>query len=306
MRYLFLLFTCLFVLQSCDTTEPPKEEVIPSPELLSPSDDSSGVMVAPTLTWKAVTGATSYLVQISKGSDFAVVIDSATVNVTAYQMEGLDENETYYWHVRAMKQGTTSEWSVTYSFNTGAFNARIAVGTRLLFESIDMETQEKDTIHMHIAEQGLTFGGKTNVVRVSVTVQGVTNDIFMNYEPNGNFSVQDAEWVELPVGTKQGQDYGLDTIDVTDETIVVEHRTTKYEGSATVIIQGVSYPFEMASFQRESMYFDATTGELKDVSTRRIIFSFSPKLGFLTGVEEYFVDSSESMFTKTSLYEISN
>jgi hypothetical protein len=90
-----------------------------APILALPADGATNISAAPTLTWNASTGATSYGLQVSKDSSFStIVIDKSTITSTSYAMTGLANNTTYYWRVNATNSGGTSAWSTAWSFTT--------------------------------------------------------------------------------------------------------------------------------------------------------------------------------------------
>lgn len=90
-----------------------------APLLLSPANGATGVSSAPTLTWSAVTGATSYHVQVSTSSTFGTtIVDSSNVSSTSITAGNLAANTTYYWHVSATNTGGTSAYSSSFNFTT--------------------------------------------------------------------------------------------------------------------------------------------------------------------------------------------
>jgi hypothetical protein len=87
---------------------------VPQTTLLSPANASVSVPLSPTLTWAAITGATSYDVYVGTSSPppFA-----ANVTGTSYSPVGLSGTMTYYWRVVA-NSGNASSSSATWSFGT--------------------------------------------------------------------------------------------------------------------------------------------------------------------------------------------
>ncbi len=68
----------------------------------TPADTAADVSVKPAFTWTAVTGATSYTLEISKDSSFSSIDYTAAVAGTSHTVNGsLLSNQTYYWRVRA-------------------------------------------------------------------------------------------------------------------------------------------------------------------------------------------------------------
>jgi len=67
------------------------------------------------LTWPAVTGATTYLVQISSSANFTTPLLSETVSSTRVSFSSLADGTTYYYRVAAVNSVGTSPWSATVS-----------------------------------------------------------------------------------------------------------------------------------------------------------------------------------------------
>jgi hypothetical protein len=85
--------------------------------LSTPANNAQNISLNPTLSWNAVSGATSYDIQYGKLSNFS---DAATVNSTTNtkQIYGLTKKTTYYWRVMAKNSSQTSSWSSSKKFKT--------------------------------------------------------------------------------------------------------------------------------------------------------------------------------------------
>jgi hypothetical protein len=92
------------------------------PDLLAPVDGATGVDAnAVDLSWAAVTGATSYHVQVSTQSSFATqVVDLDGVVGTSLALDPLAGGTAHYWRVRSEDAGTYSAWSATFDFATAS------------------------------------------------------------------------------------------------------------------------------------------------------------------------------------------
>ncbi len=91
----------------------------PAPQLASPANGATGVSTAPTLTWNAASGATSYRIQVSLFSDFrSTVWDSSGITSTSYAVPGLMITTTFYWRVRGSCGPVYGDWSNAWSFTT--------------------------------------------------------------------------------------------------------------------------------------------------------------------------------------------
>ena len=77
--------------------------------------------VSSALSWGAVTGATSYSLQLSTASNFATTAFSqAGLTSTSVTPGNLAWYTTYYWKVNAANAGGVSLWSGVWSFTTSA------------------------------------------------------------------------------------------------------------------------------------------------------------------------------------------
>ncbi len=95
--------------------------------LASPDDGASNVSINPTLTWNALSGVTSYRLQISTSSTFSsLVVDDSTVTATSRQAGPLANNTTYYWRVVANNGGGSSAYSETRSFTTTSASVTVS------------------------------------------------------------------------------------------------------------------------------------------------------------------------------------
>src|SRR5262249_58183830 len=73
----------------------------PVPALSSPSDGATDVSLAPTLSWNASAGATSYRVQVSASSSFSTTVVDQSVSTTSAAISGLAGNTQHFWRVSA-------------------------------------------------------------------------------------------------------------------------------------------------------------------------------------------------------------
>ena len=90
-----------------------------TPILASPPDGSMGISTNPKLSWNVSSGATSYRLQVSTDATFSTtVVNQNGIIDTSYTVIGLTNNTEYYWRVNAMNAGSTSDWSIVWSFIT--------------------------------------------------------------------------------------------------------------------------------------------------------------------------------------------
>lgn len=92
---------------------------ISPPELIAPEHDSTLTNLRPVFSWQAVTGGTSYRIQISNSSTFSTYLVIANVSSPTYTPStNLPGAATLYWRVRALGPNGPSPWSEVYQLNT--------------------------------------------------------------------------------------------------------------------------------------------------------------------------------------------
>gem|GEM_PF-6040282 len=119
--------------RSFTTEDAPPPPAPDAPLLGAPDNGATGVALAPTLTWGAVSGAVSgaavYDVEVASDDAFSsIVANAAGLTATTYQATGLDILTTYWWRVRARNAGGTGDWSAPRSFETVPPNAPDVIG----------------------------------------------------------------------------------------------------------------------------------------------------------------------------------
>jgi hypothetical protein len=93
---------------------------VASPTLVSPADNATNQPLTVTLQWSALSGATSYHVQVATDAGFSsgVILDDASVTATSRVVTGLDQSTTYFWRVSAGDAGGEGPFSVARPFST--------------------------------------------------------------------------------------------------------------------------------------------------------------------------------------------
>ncbi len=91
----------------------------PAPTLSTPINNAVNVAIPTSLTWTAVSGATSYRVQIAVNPSFtSIKVDDSTLTSTILTTSSLLNNTYYYWRVSAKSSGVTNGFSTVWSFTT--------------------------------------------------------------------------------------------------------------------------------------------------------------------------------------------
>ena len=90
-----------------------------TPVLIYPGNNTAGVPSSGSFAWNAVTGASSYKIQVSRDSNFVTTdINIPNLNALYYPYNSLENNTKYYWQVNATGLTGTSNWSGKNVFKT--------------------------------------------------------------------------------------------------------------------------------------------------------------------------------------------
>ncbi|MEM1325434.1 MAG: 3-coathanger stack domain-containing protein [Bacteroidota bacterium] len=92
--------------------------------LVSPANGTIDVSTAPSLTWNAASGASSYDVQVATDAAFSNVVTSSNVTTTNWTVSlTLNVLTLYYWRVRHVRTCGNDPWSAPFSFTTADANS---------------------------------------------------------------------------------------------------------------------------------------------------------------------------------------
>ncbi len=90
-----------------------------SPVLIAPADGAEGQPTTPTLSWSAVSTAASYEVEVDEDASFATPLFArADLLETSVMASGLENERSYFWHVRALNEAGAGPWSELRTFQT--------------------------------------------------------------------------------------------------------------------------------------------------------------------------------------------
>jgi len=101
------------------------------PSLVSPANGATNISTRPVLQWTSVPEATSYDVEVCTDSLCSLMVRSANVAETTWQVSpALNTATIYFWRARARNACGTSAWTPPWYFATGnCFIATAAFGT---------------------------------------------------------------------------------------------------------------------------------------------------------------------------------
>jgi hypothetical protein len=92
-----------------------------APALSLPSNNATGIAINPLFSWNAVSGASSYALQVSKSAVFAsTIVNQPGIASASFQVTGLLNATVYYWRVDASNAIGAGSWSSVDSFTTDA------------------------------------------------------------------------------------------------------------------------------------------------------------------------------------------
>ncbi len=94
-----------------------------APVLLSPANNSSGVLLTDTLVWNK-TYASVYHLQLSTDSLFgSYIVNDSLISDTLKVVSGLNTGTDYWWRVKGKNSFGTGQWSEVFKFSTSSFTS---------------------------------------------------------------------------------------------------------------------------------------------------------------------------------------
>jgi len=154
--------------------------------LSTPAVDAIGLSSLPSFNWTAVTGATSYTLEISTVSDFSSILQTIP-NITTLPhtlTSPLQENTTYYWRVKTVNScGTGSPSAVPNRFKTGVSSCRTSTDVP---KTIAVNGTPRITSTLTIpAAYGVTITD-LNIIGLKATHSRVNDLTFILKAPTGD------------------------------------------------------------------------------------------------------------------------
>jgi hypothetical protein len=180
-----------------------------SPTLTDPANNSTDVSIVPQLTWNAVSGATSYDVEIASDEAFNSIIISDNTSTNSYILTiPLESSSLFYWRVKPKNDCGEGDFSTPFSFTTEgpsycASTFTESVGSEYI-SNVTFNTINNDSGDDHIPTADDGYQDFTNI---STTVQpGDTHQVSVTYDAVG---FQDHCYVFID----WNQDYVFNTTD---------------------------------------------------------------------------------------------
>jgi subtilisin-like proprotein convertase family protein len=92
-----------------------------APTLTSPANNTTDVVITPTLDWQSVSGTTMYEYQVAYDNAFnSIAASGSVVNDIVQITSPLAINQQFYWRTRANNSCGSGPWSSAFSFTTGS------------------------------------------------------------------------------------------------------------------------------------------------------------------------------------------
>jgi hypothetical protein len=141
--------------------------VLAAPVLSAPVNNAINQAVSVTLSWKAITSAVSYAIQVSEDSTFSSTLayDLSGITTTSQAVTDLSNKRIYFWRVNAANDGGTGNWSTVYRFTT-------------IIANPDAPQQKSPTDNAASQPLSFTFSWDTIATATSYTFQLSTDTLF--------------------------------------------------------------------------------------------------------------------------------
>ncbi|MBI5727960.1 MAG: fibronectin type III domain-containing protein, partial [Ignavibacteriales bacterium] len=91
---------------------------IATPVLSTPADNSYQAALNPALSWAAVSGATTYHLQVATDNTFTALVNDSYPATNSTGLTGLSNNATYYWQVKSKNANDSSIYASYFTFTT--------------------------------------------------------------------------------------------------------------------------------------------------------------------------------------------
>ena len=189
------------------TTEP-----IPlvAPVLISPADNALKVHQDAFLVWGAVNGADSYILQISTLNDFSSLIFNQNIgNFITYDLtpRNLNFNTSYYWRVRAVRNGDPGPFAAGFKFTIRKFleTPNPVYPASMAQNIMDIEfiewsaVEDADKYHLQISESSdfsVIYYENANItpVKLLISTAGLTTNHGFFWRARAINSLETGNW----------------------------------------------------------------------------------------------------------------
>ena len=204
-------------------------EVLPSPALVSPVNDSIDISTTPTLKWSSVENAKGYTVQVSKDSNFGTINFNTVVNTTSVQIvPDLIKNTKYFWRVFTFNnQNKPGPWSEVWNFTTTSASSGSSGGGGI---NGAVCTQDSECSSGYCNDKKICSADKVQIISVT-PLAGTTlqrgDKVPFEVKVNYKLESQPTGFISAILSLLNGKGIGIgNNVEVT-------------QGTGTVVIKGV-------------------------------------------------------------------
>ncbi len=88
------------------------------PVHISPANNSTALPTTVDLLWEKNPKAEQYILQVALDNFFESMLVDSTLDTNGFRLEGLANNKSYYWRIRALNNTGMSQWSTGWTFRT--------------------------------------------------------------------------------------------------------------------------------------------------------------------------------------------
>ncbi|WP_304038270.1 T9SS type A sorting domain-containing protein, partial [Mesonia mobilis] len=248
-----------------------------TPDLLTPSNEQTGVNQNPVLTWEELPNANTYQLQIASDEQFiAIIVDTETENNT-YAFTESQLNTNYFWRVKAFNPCSETEYSNFFEFQISDCSVCPSEG------NLDYDTAT--TLVNFNTINNPTPSNKENAYNdfTDISTQvviGETYDMTININTGGNYICGTLVWIDWNQNCSfddPGEEYDL--------------------GAALNVADGITNNSPLGITAPD----DAALGEtIMRVSTRYEVYPEACGIGFDGEVEDYTVIVTDELSTSSN------
>ncbi|MEN6512293.1 MAG: T9SS type A sorting domain-containing protein [Chloroherpetonaceae bacterium] len=91
-----------------------------TPMLSFPSNNATNTSTNTNFSWSLPSFTYKFQFQLAKDINFTNIVKDTITTINGIVVKNLETATKYYWHVKAMNDNGSSEWSETFSFTTAA------------------------------------------------------------------------------------------------------------------------------------------------------------------------------------------
>jgi len=89
-----------------------------APVLSYPQNNATNVSTTVNFSWSIPSFTNKFQFQLAKDIDFTMKVKDTITTANGMIVKNLDAATTYYWHVKAINENGSSDWSQTFTFTT--------------------------------------------------------------------------------------------------------------------------------------------------------------------------------------------